>query len=153
VLELFVTQRCAQCFHVSVSSNIHDLSDQSMTISESALRRLPPDVLAGEGSQVHGRILHGSPARRSLHLHSASSRLDTRRAAVQAALQSAQQPSADAGRFEEGRAVGRAEGEASGRAALIAWQLTLRFGPSAPASKAGSLQPRLPSWTRWESVC
>jgi flagellar biosynthesis/type III secretory pathway protein FliH len=30
---------------------------------------------------------------------------------------------------EEGRAVGRAEGEASGRAALIARQLTLRFGP------------------------
>lgn len=49
VLELFVAQRCAQCFYVSVSPNIHNLSDQPMAVSESAFRRLPPDVLAGEG--------------------------------------------------------------------------------------------------------
>jgi hypothetical protein len=56
-----VTQRVVletgQCLR---SPPIRDLSDQPMAISESALRRLPPDVLAGEGCQAPGRILHAS---------------------------------------------------------------------------------------------
>lgn len=60
VLELLVAQRCAQCLDVSVSSDIHDLSDQAMAVLEGALRRLPPDVFAGEECQVHSCILHAS---------------------------------------------------------------------------------------------
>lgn len=48
VLELFVAKRCSQCLYVSVSSNIHHLSDQTMAVPKSAFRGLPPDVLAAE---------------------------------------------------------------------------------------------------------
>ena len=49
VLELFVAERAAQGFHVTVRSDIHDLSNQAVAILESAFRRLPPDVLASDG--------------------------------------------------------------------------------------------------------
>lgn len=58
LLELFIAKRSAQRFHVSMSSDIHDLGNQSAPIAERAFRRLPPDVLASEGCQVHAVILH-----------------------------------------------------------------------------------------------
>jgi hypothetical protein len=64
VLELFITQRCAQRLHISMSSDIHDLGYQSAAVVERALGRLPPDVLTGEWYQVHGEILQIAGTRR-----------------------------------------------------------------------------------------
>ncbi len=58
-LEFFVAKCRAQGLYIGVSSDIHHLSDQTVAIPKRSLRRLPPDVLAGEGCQVHGAILHG----------------------------------------------------------------------------------------------
>lgn len=59
MLERIITQRRAQSLHIGMSSDIHDLHYQPMPVPKSVFRGLPPDVLAGEGEQVHDAILHG----------------------------------------------------------------------------------------------
>ena len=56
-LELLVTQRYAQCLYIGVSSDIHDLRDESMTVPQRAFSGLPPNVFAGQECEVHDAIL------------------------------------------------------------------------------------------------
>ncbi len=52
--ELFLAKRCAQRFYICVSPEVHHLRNNAMPIPKGYLRRLPPDVFAREGRQVHG---------------------------------------------------------------------------------------------------
>jgi hypothetical protein len=55
--ERFRPKCCAQHLHVWVGSDIHHLCDKPTSIFERSFHRLPPDVPAREGFQIHSMDL------------------------------------------------------------------------------------------------